>query len=150
MRPRSGFTMLELLIAMTILGVIFSVGGISAYTILKRSQENSSLNSIQHSIWQAAGLSSSRGIVTTIVKSGQTLSVKNESSGATLRSFKLADGVQTNFPEGEVMRFLPPGEISEESYQNLPSPITLSTSNGNYTMLVSVIGEAKVVEANEQ
>ncbi len=146
MKRGFGFTMLELLIVMAVVGIITAVGAVSASTILKRSQEGSSLRTFQHSIWQAAGLSSSRGVIITLNKSGQTLSIKNQKSGATLRSFKLASGVSTNLPDGEVIKFLPPGEIDEVSYQNLPSPISISTSHENYSLLVSIIGEAKVVQ----
>ena len=61
-----------------------------------------------------------------------------------LRSYTLPEQVSINFPEGEVVRFTPPGKIDEDSYDALPSPITLSMEAHHYNVTISTIGEVKV------
>ncbi len=146
---QKGFTMLELLLAMAIIAILGSVVALNGRNILQGSEEESGVKAIQQSFWQGATAAASRGTIVTLNRSGNTLTLEKESTGETLRTFNFPKGVTTNLPQGEILTFLPPGELEEQSYLDLPSPITVGTSKNKYELLVTIIGEVKVIQEQE-
>ena len=143
-RASLGMTLVELLIVIAVISIIFAIGAIQGRRALNNSQEGASIKAVQQSVWQAATAASSRGRETTLNLEGRNIVIRLDGSNDEIRRFELADGVSTNLPTGEFLRFLPPGEISQASYDALTQPITITTSKGTYALSLSLIGETRV------
>ena len=142
-----GFTMLEILIAVAIIGIVAGVGVINGRKMAQRQNQNAAARSIQQLFWQGATGAASRGVEVTLERNNKVFTLERSDNSEVLRSFTLPEQVSINFPEGEVVRFTPPGKIDDDSFDALPSPITLSTEAKNYTVSISIIGEVKVEAA---
>jgi prepilin-type N-terminal cleavage/methylation domain-containing protein len=138
------FTILEILIVTTIIGIIAGIGFISGRQIAQRQDQNASLRSIQQLFWQGATGAASRGVEVTLERNDNVFTLERADNNEVIRSYTLPNQVSINFPEGEVVRFTPPGKIDDDSYDALPSPITLSTEANNYTVIISTIGEVRL------
>ena len=133
--------------AIALIAIVGSVAIVNGNRTIQNSEERNAINTIRQSIWQGATGASARGVITSLNKSGSVLTLENESTNTIIRTFELASNITLNVTDGELLRFLPQGEVDETSYNSLPSPVTLSTANKTYTVTISLIGETKV-EAN--
>lgn len=138
-----GFSVVELLIAVAIIGVLAGVGFVSGRQILQGQQNRSAINTIQQSVWQGATAAASRGITAELFRNGRVLQVRNQATSAVIRSFELPPDVVFNLPDGASLVFTPPGKIDLGSMANLPS-LTLQANGKTYSLQVSLIGEVKV------
>ncbi len=143
MKKASGFTMLELLIVIAILGVIAGIGVFNGRQALQTQQENAALNSIRQSIWQGATAAASRGVEIELLRNGNVLILRQQDNQREIRRTTLPSGVSTNLPEGRVLLFDPPGRINQASYDALPDKVTVYANGKTHQLTISIIGEVK-------
>jgi prepilin-type N-terminal cleavage/methylation domain-containing protein len=142
---RSGFSLIELLVVVAILGVVLGLTGILGRGIAQGARERAALNTVQQSVWQGATLAAARGFRTELCRTGTELAVRrvdgNACAGPVLRLFEIDPAVTLSFVEGSVMVFTPPGTIDPGT---LPDSVTLVADGTTYVLEVSLIGEVRV------
>ncbi len=141
-RNNSGMTLIELLIVLGIIGIIGGIGYISGADIARRRSAEGAISTFQQSVWQGATMAASRGSVIELTREGQELRLVNAGSGATLRSYELPRDVDIPV-QNPILRFLPPGKIDSATLNALPDDLTITTSEGRYSLTLSVIGEVQ-------
>lgn len=139
----AGFSVVELLIVLAIVGTLAGVGFVFGRQILQGQENRSAINTVQQSVWQGATAAASRGITAELFRNGRVLQVRNQATSAVIRSFELPPDVVFNLPDGASLVFTPPGKIDLGSMANLPS-LTLQANGKTYSLQVSLIGEVKV------
>ncbi|MEJ2667698.1 MAG: hypothetical protein P8Z81_11465, partial [Deinococcales bacterium] len=139
-RRAAGFSMMELLILLAVLGLIAGALAISARRVLGGQQDKAALNSIEQSVWEGATAAASRGASTELVRTATGLEVREVGSTNALQTFDLPSSVTTNLPMGQVLVFTPPGRVDLASLQALPNPVTVTVNGHTYKLQVSVIG----------
>lgn len=139
-----GLTMLELLLVLAILGIVLGLGFFNARRALMGSQERAAVQTVRQSIWQGATAASARGRPITLVHSGNTMRLVDGDD--VIRSDDLPDGVTTNFAQGVLLEFSPPGKITAESLGSfMESNPSIGAEGRTQRIEVSVIGEVRVV-----
>lgn len=133
-----GFTLVELVIVIVIVGVITAIGIVSGRATSARQAETAAVRAVQQSVWQGATAASARGRETEMVISGRIIEVREVVSGALVRRDELPEAVVTNLPR---LVFTPPGRVSAASLTSLPDPVFIRTSRGQFIVQVSAIGE---------
>lgn len=144
-RRERGFTLLELLIVLAIVGIVAALAVGNGRRIVSNQQNQASLAAFQQSVWEGATAAAARGVDTKLVRDSGGLRIVDGKSGAVLRSFAIPSGVATNIPSGDVLVFTPPGKVDASSLAALPSPLTMTVNGHTYTLKISIIGEVKVV-----
>lgn len=143
-RHQRGLTTIELLIVMAILAIVATIGIMNYRQVLRGQEERAAVQSIQQTVWQGATAAAARGVLVNLVRSGNQFTLVDVASGAVLKRFDLPDGVTSNWPAGQPLVFTPPGKVSPASLNVLPSPLTVTSSQGRVTRLtVSLIGEVR-------
>lgn len=144
-RRAGGFTLLELLVVVAILGIVLGLTGILGRAIARQASERAALNTVQQSVWQGATLAAARGFRTELCRDGVELSIQrvqgDACTGPVLRRFEIDANVDLSFDQGSVMVFTPPGTIDPAT---LPGTVTLVAGSSTYTLEVSLIGEVRV------
>jgi prepilin-type N-terminal cleavage/methylation domain-containing protein len=143
-KKQQGFSLIEILIVIAIIGILAGIAFVSGRQILRGQQEIAAPSVVQQSVWQGATGAASRGISIKLMKAGSVLKLVNAADDKEIRRFEFSDEVTTNIPEGQVLLFLPTGKVDTASLAALPQPLTITTSNNTYKLTVSLIGEVKV------
>jgi prepilin-type N-terminal cleavage/methylation domain-containing protein len=143
-RSRSGFTLLELLVVLAVLGVVFGLVAISGRAIAQRASERSVVNTFQQAVWQGATMAAARGFRTELVRDGDLLLLRREATGAEIRRFELDPNATLNLADGQLLVFTPPGAVLEASLDALPDPIQITAAGTTYELDISLIGEVRV------
>lgn len=141
-RGRAGFSLIELLILLAILGLIAGVIALNGRRVLAGQQQKAAIESVRQSVWNGATAAASRGKTMELYRTATALEVRD--GKAVLQTFALPASVTTNLPMGQVLLFTPPGEVDPATLQALPSPLTMTVNGRTYTLQVSLIGEVKV------
>jgi len=137
-KRNQGFSLIELLIVLAILGVLLGIFAFTNRGALTTQQEQAAIRSIQQAVWQGASAASARGRNTELVHSGRTVVVREVDSQRVIRTEDLPAGIGTNLPN---LVFTPPGRISASSFALVADGITVTSSSGTSLLRVSIIGE---------
>jgi prepilin-type N-terminal cleavage/methylation domain-containing protein len=138
-----GFTMLELLIVMTIVGILASITFVSGRQIMRTQEETAVLSQFKQIVSRGASTASARGISIVLNRTNSNFILReNTTAQKELQRFTLPSGVTINLSNGTILEFTPSGLI--KSLAALPNPLTVVTSSKTYQLRVSIIGEIKV------
>lgn len=137
-RRAIGFTLIEVLVVLAIMGILFGIFAFSNRGALTSQQEQAAIRSIQQSVWQGASAASARGRNTELIHSGRTVVVREVDSQRVIRTEELPAGIGTNLPN---LVFTPPGKISASSFALVSDGITVTSGSGTTLLRVSIIGE---------
>lgn len=140
---RKGFTVVELLIVLAIIGIVGAIGFINGRTIAEGRRADASLATLQQSIWQGASAAASRGRSVELVRAGFELVLREADSGDVIRTLEMDDAIETNLPSGVALLFLPPGKVERTTLSALPDDLYLQTPDRRYGLQVSLIGEVR-------
>ncbi len=140
---RSGFSLLELLIVVALIGVFASLTVISGTKVMKNQDELASISILKQSLTTATTAASSRGKALELSIQGASLSLKETGSTKPLRQFELPKHTSLNVSNGIFLKITPAGRIEPSSLTALPSSLELTTQGVKYTLSISLIGELK-------
>lgn len=144
LRTEAGLTLLEILIALAVLGIILGIGIFNARQTLTGSQERAAIQTVRQSIWQGATAASARGRPITLTRNGRILRLMDGET--VIRTDELPPSVGTNFPEGMLLEFSPPGKITPESLGAFMERDPWIGADGRtHHIEVSVIGEVRAL-----
>ena len=141
---KKGFTLLELLIVVAIVGVVLGIGVINGQRIAAAQEQRAAVQSVRLLISQGATAAASRGITGKLVRTGDTLTAINTSSNSVMGKVELPEDVTSNLPEGDLLDFLPPGKLKfEDTFPRVGSipTFTITALEKTHTLQVSIIGE---------
>lgn len=144
-RNQAGFSMIELLIVLGILGVVLGIGIFNGRQALDSQQERAAFNTLRQSAWQGATAAASRGERVYLQLSGRELSLRlGSTTGRQLRADTFPSGISTNLPQGTVLVFEPPGKVLAGM---LPEPGHYWFQSGGSALELqfSVIGEVEAL-----
>lgn len=139
-----GFTLLEILIVVAIIGIVGSMVALNARSALQRGEERSAIKSFQQSILQGATSASAKGVQTELVYSKGELQIRELVSKKVLSKQDLPEDFYTNLKEGQLLIFTPPGKIDAASLAALPDPVVMKAADKTYQMEISLIGESRL------
>lgn len=140
----TGFTLLELLVAIAIIAAVGGAVVIGGRLIMRGQDANAAVKTMQQSVWQGATMAASRGVRTNLVLNGRDLEVQVASNGQVIRRFELNSDATLNVSDGTLLAFTPPGKVDSASLDALPSPLQLTTNGETYDLQISLIGEVRV------
>jgi prepilin-type N-terminal cleavage/methylation domain-containing protein len=136
-----GFSLLEILVVLAILGILAGLIAVGSRAILTGQQQRSSLYSMRQIFWQGASAASSRGEQLELVRSSDVIQVRTVASPVkVIRRVELSRGVTLSLPQGQIATFSPSGKVT---IPNTNNPFTLQSDGKTYTFNVSMIGEVK-------
>lgn len=144
-RPSAGLTAVELVIVLAIIGLLSLTTFIVGRRVLAGQERLSAMNTVRQSVWTGATLASARGVEVELRRVGQALNLQRTSDGIVLRTFVLPNGSVLNAPDGQLLRFSPPGRVAAASLAALPDPLTLTIDGSVKSLQISLIGEVREV-----
>jgi len=116
MRRAGGFTLLELLVVLGILGGLLTLAFVQFRQTEAQQAKASFITSIQRLFWETSTAAASRGITLTLERKGDRLLVYPKGhSDKVYRSLEIPSGVTVHLPEGVLADFTPPGRIKFKS-----------------------------------
>ncbi len=142
---RSGFTLIEVLIVMAIIGVMAGVVVMSGRPIVRGQDALAAVKTMQQSVWQGATMAASRGVRTRLELNGRFLDVVREDNSQRVRRFELPATASLNTSNNPLLVFTPPGKVDVASLNLLPSNLTLTVDGKAYLLEISLIGEVRAV-----
>lgn len=143
-RTPRGFTLLELIVVMAILGVAAGIGIAQIRNIGQRQQALATVDQIRQLFWQGATAAASRGGTNfLLVRSGNTLQVQSQVDGSVLRSVTLPNGVSCSLSNGTLATFTSPGKVIFSSSFPANRQFTISAAGQTFTLTATLIGEVR-------
>ncbi|RIH82964.1 hypothetical protein Mlute_02334 [Meiothermus luteus] len=144
LRSAGGFTLLELIVVMAILGVAIGVGFAQVRNLAQRQQALATVEQIRQLFWQGATAAASRGGTNfLLVRSGNVLRVQSQADGSVLRSVTLPSGVSCSLSEGTLATFTSPGKVIFSSSFPANRQFTVSANGQTFTLTATLIGEVR-------
>ncbi|RDI95156.1 type II secretion system protein [Meiothermus sp. QL-1] len=139
-----GFTLLELLVVMAILGVAAGIGLAQFRNLAQRQEALATVDQIRQLFWQGATAAASRGGTNfLLVRSGNTLRVESQVDGSVLRSVTLPAGVSCSLPQGTLATFTSPGKVNFSSSFPPNRQFTITANGQTFTLTATLIGEVR-------
>ena len=144
----SGFTMLELLIVIAIIGVVAPIGWMSGRSVIRGQQQSSSLNAVRQSIWQGATSAAARNTQVNLIVDGTELRLVRNDNNRVLRRFEMPESSfnTTQTMPYTLLSFTRSGKVEDTTLQALPNPFQLITPKSTHNLTVSLIGETRAVK----
>ncbi len=139
-----GFTLLELLVVMAILGVAAGIGIPQIRNIGQRQEALATVDQIRQLFWQGATAAASRGGTNfVLVRSGNTLRVESQTDGSVLRSVTLPSGVGCSLNNGALVTFTSPGKAIFSGTFPANRQFTVTAAGQTFTLTATLIGEVR-------
>jgi prepilin-type N-terminal cleavage/methylation domain-containing protein len=143
-RKPMGFTLLELIVVMAVLGVAAGIGIAQLRNLGQRQQAAATVDQIRQLFWQGATAAASRGGTNfLLVRSGNTLRVQSQNDASVLRSVTLPSGVSCSLGEGTLATFTSPGKVIFSSSFPANRQFTVSVNGQSVTLTATLIGEVR-------
>lgn len=142
MKKKSGITILELLIALAILGVVAGIGVMNGRRAAQVQSARGAVATFQQSVWQGATAAASRGLTVELNRTDAGLALV-ASDGRIVREYELPEEVDIS-ADNPILRFLPPGKVDLSTLDRLDD-LVIDTGYGSYSVEISLIGEVRSV-----
>jgi prepilin-type N-terminal cleavage/methylation domain-containing protein len=139
-----GFTMLELLIVMAIVGVLASIAFVSGRQIMQKQEASSTISQLRQILSRGGSVASARGKEIQLKYTNHEFILSEKVSAKVVQSFKVPSGVSLSIADNSVIEFAPSGLI--KSLASVPNPVYVSAHGKNYQLRLSIIGEMKVTQ----
>jgi len=141
---KRGFTLLELLVVMAVLGVAAGLGIAQIRNLGQRQQANATVDQVRQLFWHGATAAASRGGTNfLLVRSGNTLQVQSQTDGSVLRRLTLPSGVSSSLSDGTLATFTSPGKVNFSSLFPANRQFTISANGQTFTLTATLIGEVR-------
>lgn len=145
MRSRTnGFSLVELLAVILIVGVVLSIALFNARGIREGEAARGTATAFQQMLWQAGTAASARFEPVVLSRQGSKFVLQGQTSQEVIRSEEIPVTVSTTFPTDKTLLFIPSGRIDSASFAAINSPITIKGSKITYTVNFTVIGDSDV------
>ena len=149
-RPRSGFTILELVVVMTIAGIIIAITGRGIASAYAGNNRSSATRVVSTTLFQARAVAIQRSMRSTLVRSGNTILIYGDSAatrvqlGRTLDvneryGVTLSSNVSPTVPRDSVF-FDPRGVVTGST---IPYKIIVTKSPKADTVCVTGLGDSR-------
>ncbi len=146
---QSGFSMIEILLVVAIVGIIASIGFVQGRRLLSKQTESSTISAITQTLARGSSAASARGEEVILRKSGNKLFLVRGTD-----SFGFVDippSVTLKTKTGvalpadiDLLSYSPKGLIDATDIANNFSPLQLITADKSYNLSASIIGDMKV------
>jgi len=151
MKRSRGFTLLELLIVIAVLGVLFTLTAFQSRKIEAHQAEAAFYTSLERLFWEGSTAAASRGRTLLLIRRDNDLIVRLRTAPRTvIRQVEIPEGVEVGLPEGRLAVFTPPGRVRFRALfpRDCQGPsFKVTTRQGTERCYrVSLIGEVEVVE----
>lgn len=140
MNDTKGFTLLELLIVIAVIGIVGGLAFVNGHRIAQRQEASGAIATFQQSVWQGATAAASRGSVVELNRTDDGLELVDLNRDRVLRRYELPSEVSIG-AENPILRFLPPGKVDLSTLPDREKGLMVSTGQGDYRLKVSLIGE---------
>jgi len=150
MKRWSGFTLLELLVAIAVLGIVLALTAFQSRKIEAHQAESAFYAGLERLFWEASTAAASRGRALVLLRDGDRLIVRLRTPPRTvIRALEIPENVEVGLPDGRLAIFTPPGRVRFRPAfpQACQGPsFAVTTSRGTERCYrVSLIGEVEVM-----
>ena len=145
MANRRGFTLLELLLVLGLIGATVSLGAISLQGAMSRERARGAVSDLRQAVWGGASFAASRGQRYSLTFDGsKAVKLVRARDGRAVRTIELPDSVVLNEPAGTLMTFTSPGMVVFNPA--VGRYLDLTVDGKAMKLEVSKIGEVRVVQ----
>jgi prepilin-type N-terminal cleavage/methylation domain-containing protein len=138
-----GFTMLELLIAVAIIGVLASIVFVSGRQIVLRQEGPDTISQFKQIVSRGGSVAAARGKDVQLKYQNREFILREKVSEKYIHSFEIPASVSINLSEGATLEFAPSGLI--KSLAAVPNPVIVNSKDKTYQLRLSIIGQMKVI-----